>query len=107
MVYKDAAGIWYEDRFRPLFTALLNLILNIIMVRYLQKAKSICYINDPLYFYRCNNINSLTHQYRDNEFTRQKKQIEKIELELGKFIDPKRFLYRTDRYFLGRCSGWI
>ena len=33
--YKDAAGIWYEDRFRPLFTALLNLILNIIMVRYI------------------------------------------------------------------------
>lgn len=33
--YKDAAGIWYEDRFRPLFTALLNLILNVIMVRYI------------------------------------------------------------------------
>ena len=71
-------------------------------IAYLQKSKSVCYINDPLYFYRCNNIDSLTHQYRDNEFTRQKKQIEKIEFELGKFIDPERFLYRTDRYFLGR-----
>ena len=30
--YKDAAGIWHEDRFRPLITALVNLILNIIMV---------------------------------------------------------------------------
>ncbi|WP_026488347.1 lipopolysaccharide biosynthesis protein [Butyrivibrio sp. XBB1001] len=33
--YKDAAGIWYEDRFRPLLTALLNLGLNIILVRYI------------------------------------------------------------------------
>lgn len=31
--YKDAAGIWYEDRFRPLITAIVNLILSIIMVR--------------------------------------------------------------------------
>ena len=33
--YKDAAGIWYEDRFRPLLTALLNLGLNLILVRYI------------------------------------------------------------------------
>lgn len=31
-VYKDAAGIWHEDRFRPLITALTNLILNLLMV---------------------------------------------------------------------------
>ena len=31
--YKDAAGIWHEDRFRPLVTAGVNLILNLIMVR--------------------------------------------------------------------------
>lgn len=71
-------------------------------IAYLQKSKSVCYINDPLYFYRCNNVNSLTHQYNDNEFARQKKQIEKIEFELGKFIEPEQFRYRTDRYFLGR-----
>lgn len=33
--YKDAAGIWHEDRFRPLITALCNLILNLILVRYI------------------------------------------------------------------------
>lgn len=33
-MYKDAAGIWHEDRFRPLVTAGLNLALNLIMVQY-------------------------------------------------------------------------
>lgn len=32
--YKDAAGIWHEDRFRPLVTALANLSLNILMVQF-------------------------------------------------------------------------
>jgi len=31
--YKDISGKWHEDRFRPLITALLNLILNIILVQ--------------------------------------------------------------------------
>lgn len=31
-VYKDAAGLWHEDRFRPLATALLNLVLNLLLV---------------------------------------------------------------------------
>lgn len=31
--YKDAAGIWHEDRFRPLVTALVNLVLNLILVQ--------------------------------------------------------------------------
>lgn len=31
-VYRDAAGVWYEDRFRPLVTVILNLILDIIFV---------------------------------------------------------------------------
>lgn len=31
--YKDAAGIWHEDRFRPLITAMINLILNLILVK--------------------------------------------------------------------------
>lgn len=30
--YKDSAGIWHKDRFRPLITAIANLILNIILV---------------------------------------------------------------------------
>ncbi len=33
-MYKDAAGIWHEDRFRPLVTAATNLVLNIILVNF-------------------------------------------------------------------------
>ena len=32
--YKDAAGIWHEDRFRPLVTAAANLVMNLIMVQF-------------------------------------------------------------------------
>ncbi|MBQ8318870.1 MAG: polysaccharide biosynthesis protein [Lachnospiraceae bacterium] len=34
LTYKDAAGIWHEDRFRPLITALTNLVLNLIFVQF-------------------------------------------------------------------------
>jgi O-antigen/teichoic acid export membrane protein len=34
-LYKDAAGIWHSDRFRPLITAGTNLILNLILVNYI------------------------------------------------------------------------
>lgn len=33
-LYKDASGMWHEDRFRPLITALTNLILNIILIQF-------------------------------------------------------------------------
>lgn len=32
--YKDAAGLWHEDRFRPLITAMANLGMNLIMVQF-------------------------------------------------------------------------
>lgn len=32
--YKDAGGIWHEDRFRPLVTGLANLGLNLVMVQH-------------------------------------------------------------------------
>ena len=32
-VYKDAAGIWHQDRFRPIITGVLNLSLNILFVQ--------------------------------------------------------------------------
>lgn len=34
ILYKDAGGIWHEDRFRPLVTAMTNLIMNLIMVQF-------------------------------------------------------------------------
>lgn len=33
--YKDAGGIWHEDRFRPLVTAIANLGMNLLMVNYI------------------------------------------------------------------------
>jgi O-antigen/teichoic acid export membrane protein len=33
-LFKDAGGIWNKDRFRPLVTALANLIMNLIMVQF-------------------------------------------------------------------------
>lgn len=34
-LYKDASGMWHEDRFRPLAAALTNLILNLILVQHI------------------------------------------------------------------------
>ena len=34
-VYKDASGIWHEDRFRPLVVSLTNLALNLILVQFI------------------------------------------------------------------------
>ncbi len=33
-VFKDAAGMWHEDRFRPMTTAFTNLIANLILVQF-------------------------------------------------------------------------
>ena len=33
-LYKDAAGNWHTDRFRPMVTALVNLGINLLLVRY-------------------------------------------------------------------------
>lgn len=35
VVYKDAAGIWWEDRFRPYVCMIVNVILNIVLVQYI------------------------------------------------------------------------
>lgn len=34
-LYKDAAGIWHADRFRPLVTAVSNLFMNLILVNFI------------------------------------------------------------------------
>lgn len=35
VTYKDAAGIWWEDRFRPYVCMLVNVVLNVILVQIL------------------------------------------------------------------------
>ena len=32
-MYKDAAGVWHQDRFRPLVAAIVNIILNLTLVQ--------------------------------------------------------------------------
>lgn len=34
-LYKDAAGIWYSDRYRTIISALSNLVMNIFLVHYI------------------------------------------------------------------------
>ena len=34
-LYKDASGMWHEDKFRPLAAALTNLVLNLILVQFI------------------------------------------------------------------------
>lgn len=34
-LYKDASGMWHEDRFRPLIAALTNLVLNLVLVQFI------------------------------------------------------------------------
>lgn len=34
LMYKDASGIWYTDRIKPLVGCIVNLILNILVVKY-------------------------------------------------------------------------
>lgn len=56
--YKDAGGIWHEDRFRPLVTAIANLGMNLIMVQFwglygiiLSTVLSMLLIGMPWLFY--------------------------------------------------------
>lgn len=37
-LYKNAAGIWWEDKFRPVISSLMNLVLNIFMIQYIGLA---------------------------------------------------------------------
>lgn len=34
MTYKDAAGVWHQDRFRPLIAGIANIIMNLIMIQF-------------------------------------------------------------------------
>ncbi len=57
-VFKDAAGLWHKDRFRPLITGLVNLGINLILVNYwglygvlLSTVFSIMFVGIPWLFY--------------------------------------------------------
>lgn len=57
-LYKDAGGIWHQDRFRPLVTAFANLTMNLIMVQFwgiygvlLSTVLSMLFVGMPWLFY--------------------------------------------------------
>ena len=35
LTYKDAAGIWWEDKFRPYVVMIVNLVLNVVLCQYI------------------------------------------------------------------------
>lgn len=54
-LYRQAAGLWWKDKFRPVIEALMNLIFNIVLVRFfgvggvlLSTIISICLVNIPM-----------------------------------------------------------
>lgn len=62
-VYKDAGGIWHEDRYRPLLSGVANLIINLVLVNYiglygivLSTIFSIIFISLPWIIKNVNNI---------------------------------------------------
>lgn len=57
-LYKDAGGIWHQDRFRPLVTAIANVSMNLIMVQFwgiygvlLSTALSMLFVGMPWLFH--------------------------------------------------------
>ena len=70
--YKDAAGIWVSDRFRPLITAGVNLISNLIMVQFigiygiiLSTVISLLFVNMP---WLLHNVCKLVFNVRVGEY---------------------------------------
>ena len=75
-LYKDAAGMWHEDRFRPLATALVNLTMNLIMVQFiglygiiLSTVLSMLFVGMPWLFHNLFTV-IFDRAYFKNYFTR-------------------------------------
>ncbi|MFI3227138.1 MAG: glycosyltransferase [Clostridia bacterium] len=76
-------------------------------IDYLQRAKKIYFFDTPLYYYSCENQNSLTQNYKLEEFSRQIKQVRKMETELNKILPSDDYKLRLQRYLLGRLRTCI
>lgn len=53
-VYKDAGGIWHSDRFRPLISGIVNLVIDLILIQFidiygvvLANIVSSCFVSSP------------------------------------------------------------
>lgn len=79
----------------------------IFHVAYLQHAKKVTFTNKCIYFYRCNNNTSLTHNFKENEFERNVKLVDKIEQELEKIMPKDKYINSTRRLLLGRFRTCI
>lgn len=79
----------------------------IFHMEYLQKARKVFFISKSLYYYRQNNISSLTHKYNKDEFYKHKKVIDKVYNNLLTFLKKDTFECRCDRYILGRLRACL
>ncbi|HAR1533279.1 TPA: glycosyltransferase family 2 protein, partial [Enterococcus faecium] len=79
----------------------------IFHISYLQHSKITSFIKDCIYYYRCNNNNSLTHNFRDNEFDCNIELVKKIEGDLSYILENEIFVNKTRRLLLGRCRTCI
>ena len=82
-------------------------------ILYLNNSKKISFIDDNLYFYRCNNAGSLTKKISNNEFEKIIKLCNEIEKRLmlllssKKNIDIDELTTYIDRYYLGRVRTYL
>lgn len=76
-------------------------------IDFLKNAKKVGMINHPLYYYRQSNVDSLTHQVRQDEMDRQIIQIEKIRDSLSQFLDESLYQLRLKRYCLAAFRSFI
>lgn len=75
-------------------------------IDYLQHARKVTYIADPLYFYRVN-PKSLSQVYDSTRFERQKVLSKAIRSSLGQFLSEDRYTEREDRRLLGGARAQI
>ena len=76
-------------------------------IDYLSKSQKVCFVKDALYYYRCNNFNSLTQKIAEKEFEKIKALIDKIEQEIAAKTYKKNYIEYTDRMFLSRVRTYL
>lgn len=76
-------------------------------IDYLSKSRKVCFVKDALYYYRCNNFNSLTQKIAENEFEKIKILINKIEQEIANKTNKANYIEYTDRMFLARIRTYL
>ena len=102
IVYKDAAGLWHEDRFRPLCTALANLVMNLILVQFigiygilLSTVLSTLFIGMPWVIH---NIFTVLFKTGKNNYVKELLEytLATVLICIGTYWISSRFLFKSD-----------